>query len=92
MQLFKKFITFTAIVSLFGRQIQAQELETPVVDDSYAYYDSGRASYYSAAIPLAALAIAAVIIATSNRHHHHHSSSGNGNNGNSGGNVSNAHI
>lgn len=71
MEKIKKLIALTAVMTLFASQIQAQDNG----DSSAAYYDSGRASYLSAALPIGALAVAAIIIATTDRHHHHGSSS-----------------
>jgi|GEM_PF-2980239 len=69
----KKFIALATLVTLFGTALQAQD-EVINVEDSAAYYDGGRASYLSAALPVGALAAAAIIIATTNRHHHSNSS------------------
>jgi hypothetical protein len=73
----KKLIALTTMMALFGSQVQAQgqEVDGGAVDDSAAYYDSGRASYLSAALPIGAIAVAAVIIATTGNRHHHSSSS-----------------
>jgi hypothetical protein len=76
MKKMKKLIALIATLTLFASQVQAQEdLAPPAMDDSEAYYDSGRASYLSAALPIGALAVAAIIIATTDHHHHHSSSS-----------------
>ena len=77
----KKLIALTTAMALCASQVQGQEYDGAydgtVNDDSAAYYDSGRASYWSAAIPIGAIIVAAIIIAT-NRHHHHHHGSGDG--------------
>jgi hypothetical protein len=73
----KKLIALTAAMALFVGQVQAQGQEC-CDDSSAAYADCGSASYWSAALPIGAIAVAAIIIATTNnRHHHHHSSSSN---------------
>ncbi len=69
----RNLIALTTVMALCAGQVQGQEPEY-VDDSSAAYYDSGRASYMSALLPIGALVVAAIIIATTNRHHHHHSS------------------
>lgn len=81
----RKFIALTTVMALCVGQIQAQEYCDTNECDSAAYCDCGRASYWSAAIPIGALIIAAIVIAStsgggghhhsSSDHHHHHRSS-----------------
>lgn len=74
------FILATAF-ALFCSQVQGQDCGktcvqpcAPANDCCEAYCDSGKASYYSALIPIGALVIAAIIIATtsgsSGKKHH----------------------
>ena len=83
MKTLTKFVALMTAAALFSGQIQAQECtpacgEPVCCDDSAAYYDCGRASYWSAAIPIGAIVVAAIIIASTNNGHHHKHSSGNG--------------
>lgn len=73
MKKMKNLIALTTVMALCFGQVQGQGPEY-VDDSSGAYYDSGRASYMSALLPIGALVVAAILIATTNRHHHHHSS------------------
>lgn len=74
----KKLVALTSIMALCAGQVQGQECDTTVCDDSAAYCDCDPGSYWSAAIPIGAIAIAAIIIATTSHHHHHHHSSSGG--------------
>ncbi|MFI0434738.1 MAG: hypothetical protein ACH350_03285 [Parachlamydiaceae bacterium] len=74
-------------MALCATQAQAQDCyqaapcETVCYDECPAYCDSGKASYWSAAIPVGAIVVAAIIIASTHNHHHHSSSSNGGGGG-----------
>lgn len=79
MKKIRNLVALTTVMALCFGQVQGQDPQY-VDDSSGAYYDSGRASYMSALLPIGALVVAAVLIATTNRHHHHHHSDTTGGN------------
>lgn len=81
MKRMKQLIALAVVMALCGSQVQAQAYAQVEEGDSVAYQDAGRASYWSAALPIGALVVAAIIIATTNNHHHHHHSGGGGGGG-----------
>lgn len=72
----KTFVLLIASMAMCAGQIQAQDNCSYYADadSACAYEESECSSYWSAAIPLGALALAAVLIATSNNGGHHSSS------------------
>jgi hypothetical protein len=72
MKKMKNFLTLTVALTMISGQLKAQN---GCDSDCDAYFESGKASYMAALLPIGALVVAAVIIATTDNRHHHSSSS-----------------